>query len=68
MSETLTPEKATPLRKRGSPMVTLGAYLYLDQAEALARLAERSDISRSTLIRHAVQRFLADHPESGLEG
>jgi hypothetical protein len=62
------PMMETPLRKRGARSVAYQCRLWEDQAEALQMLAEKSDIPQSTLIRHAVQRFLADHPESGFGG
>ena len=63
-----TIERPAPLRKRGSGRVNVPCSLWPDQAEALRNLSERVDIPQATLIRHAVQRFLADHPESGFGG
>ncbi len=61
-------EPPAPLRKRGAPQVTVPCRLWQDQAQALRLLAERADIPQSTLIRHAVQRFLAEHPEAEIQG
>lgn len=54
-----------PPRRRGSPRVIVSCSLWPDQVEALRRMSERNDIPQATLIRHAVQRFLADHADTG---
>lgn len=61
-------ERSAPPRKRGALQVIVPCRLYDDQAEALRLLAERSDIPQATLVRHAVQRFLAEHPDAEFGG
>jgi hypothetical protein len=50
--------------RRGMRLKNASCMLWPDQIEALNRLSETVDLPMSILIRHAVARFLADHPES----
>ena len=59
--------KSPRLRKRGDPRLTIPVSLYPDQVDALRKLGQENDVPYSVLIRHAIQRFLADHPEAGGE-
>ena len=51
--------------RRGPADQPITTWLYRDQAERLKALSVTVDLAVSTLVRHAIQRFLDEHPEAG---